>query len=233
MTSLSGIRASPASTALPAAARIDRVAGGGPGRDQDGFRAAQEQAQDRAQGIYGSVAAADDTSRALARLDNNVNTRLNQSEFDTGSASTVQAAGRLPAPGALFVQDSSDDTRASRTDMLGRRAGTTESRVGAASVGSVTVDRQASGIDIHAAENLRLADIAAGEATAEPFASTFSLSRGASAGATSDSAADAASSTTGDPRQTAQMQLQLRQYQQVGASTSPGSASGNAVALVA
>lgn len=51
----------------------------------------------------------DDTIRHLARLDVNTNIRLEQSQFDKGSPSTIQAPGRLPPPPAAFTESRSSD----------------------------------------------------------------------------------------------------------------------------
>lgn len=80
------------------------------------FQAAMDKSESRAKSITGTPDTnTDETARVLARLDTNYNNRLSQSQFDTGSASTIQAAGRLPTPSAAFARGGVDDTRASET----------------------------------------------------------------------------------------------------------------------
>lgn len=171
---------------------------------------------------------ADDTTRSLVRLDNNSTTRLNQSQFSNGRGASVQAAGRLPAPPALFETGSTQDTGATRDQILSRR--TTAPEMGAASAVGAFVDattastaRTASSIaSSEAAFLLSQQNIQSDLQTSSRYATTPDIARDGTGVPDSGRIAAAAAVDSGSIAPQVGQQL-VRQYQQVGASKSTGS----------
>jgi hypothetical protein len=184
------------------------------------FQAVLDKAESRAKSVTGSDTGTDDTTRQLGRLDANPGLQLTQSQFDTGSASTNQAAGRLPPPTALFNQGSSDDTRSTESATLSKlfEAADTD---GSGNIGSQEYARLDEMVQ-QAMTNL--------QPTSVTYASTTVSSADAS-GKDPVSSTDESLSQSYDMNQLAQQVM--RQYQQVGNGTTSASASGSTVDTVA
>jgi hypothetical protein len=214
MTAISGINTSTSSWTDPVA---KRSSGATPE-----FQAVLDKADSRAKSVTGTTDTADDTTRSLAQLDANFNVKLNQSQFDTGSASTIQAAGRLPPPQALFAHGSNDDVRTSESTTLSKLFKATDT------------DGDGS-IDSNESDTLRQM-IANATATMEPNSTGYSSTISASAdnsGNAPVTTSDETITRSYDVNQLAQQVL--RQYQQVASQNpySDSSASGSSVDKVA
>ncbi|WPB55696.1 hypothetical protein [Xylophilus sp. GOD-11R] len=79
------------------------------GSSDSAFQASLDRSDARGATRSNPIDSPDETVRNLARLDVNTNTRLEQSQFDKGSPSTIQAPGRLPPPPAAFTESRSSD----------------------------------------------------------------------------------------------------------------------------
>lgn len=213
MTAISGINTS-------ATAWTDQAAKRSSGGSSE-FQAVLDKADSRAKSTTGTTDITDDTTRSLAQLDTNTGATLSQSQFDTGSASTIQAAGRLPAPQPLFQQGSNDDVDSTESATLSK-------------LFAVTDTNGNGNIDDDEADNLRQM-IATATASLEPASVGYSSTVTASAddsGSAPVTTSDESFTQSYDMTQLAQQVL--RQYQQVGGnSTSDSSPSGSTVSAVA
>ncbi|QHJ00270.1 hypothetical protein GT347_21170 [Xylophilus rhododendri] len=220
MTTIQGIPSSTSAWADKSGAKSTAGTGSSGGSE---FQAVLDKAESRSKSVTGTTDSSDDTIRTLARLDNNSNLQLNQSQYDTGSASTTAAPSRLPPPPALFTRDASDNTsdtstQAKRVDQIG---------IYGNGVGQS---------ETAALQQMAQAALDAVPAMAQDYNSTASLSSGSSSSSGSSAAAPVATSqqAVSQSYDSTQMAQQiLRQYQQVGSGGSTGSSTGGSVDAVA
>lgn len=170
------------------------------------------------------TAAADDAALfRLAQQDANSTTQLSQSQYGTGSASTIQDASRLPPPPPLFTDSTGNGTA----------SGTTGTDNTLSSLfGAVDANRNGGIDDDELATLQQMVETAM--ASMQPSStgyssSTVSLSDGTAAGTTSVTGQTVTQRY--DLQQFAQQVL--KQYDQVNAGASATSATGNTVSKVA
>lgn len=169
------------------------------------------------------TAARDDAALfRLAQQDANSTDKLTQSQYGTGSASTTQDASRLPPPPPLFSQAASDDT-GTQTG-VGSTLSALFDAVDGNSSGSIDDDEMAT-----LQQMVQTAMGSVQPSSTVYSSSTISLSDGTAEGTTSTT--DQNLTQRYDLQQLAQQVL--KQYDQVSAGGSSGSATGSTVSKVA